>query len=81
MKSQGIKKHLIYKKDKWNMLTVEENGKTLIVREISDQWGEDCHTFLSRPALMNWVEERFARDRFDGTDEEYGALIQAFKEI
>ncbi|WP_438433082.1 hypothetical protein [Gorillibacterium sp. sgz500922] len=63
------------------MLTVEENGKTLIVREISDQWGEDCHTFLSRPALMNWAEERFSRDRFDGTEEERAALLQAFKEI
>lgn len=76
-----IKKHLIYKKDNWNMLTVEVNGKTLVVREISDQWGEESRTFLSRPALMHWVEERFARDRFDGTDEEYNQIMEAFRNV
>ena len=81
MKNQGIKQHLIYKKDKWNMLTVEVNGKTLIVREISDQWGEDCHTFLSRPALMHWVEGRFPLDTYTGTEEEYEQMMKAFKEV
>ncbi|MCS7460184.1 hypothetical protein N0M98_08525 [Paenibacillus doosanensis] len=76
-----IKKHLIYKKDKWNMLTVEVNGKTLILREISDQWGEECHTFLSRPAMMHWVEERFPKEQFEGSEEEWTAIIQAFKEV
>lgn len=76
-----LKKHLIYKKDKWNMLTVEVNGKTLIVREISDQWGEECHTFLSRPALMHWVQNRFSKEKFDGTEEEYHAMMEAFKEV
>ncbi|UQZ82844.1 hypothetical protein SK3146_02004 [Paenibacillus konkukensis] len=76
-----IKKHLIYKKDKWNMLTVEVNGKTLILREISDQWGEECHTFLSRPAMMHWVEERFPKEQFEGSEEEWTAIMQAFKEV
>ncbi|WJH34555.1 hypothetical protein MJA45_19365 [Paenibacillus aurantius] len=79
--SHGIKKHLIYKKDKWNMLTVEVNGKTLILREISDQWGEECHEFLSRPALMHWVEDRFAPEKFEGTEEEREEILKAFKEV
>lgn len=76
-----IKKHLIYKKDKWNMLTVEVNGKTIILREISDQWGEECHTFLSRPAMMQWAEERFPKERYAGNEEEWAAIMQAFKEV
>lgn len=76
-----IKKHLIYKRDKWNMLTVEVNGKTLILREISDQWGEECHTFLSRPAMMHWAEDRFSKEKFQGTEEEWNAIMQAFKEV
>jgi len=76
-----IKQHLIYKRDKWNMLTVEENGKTLILREISDQWGEECHTFLSRPAMMHWAENRFRKEDFAGNEEEYDAIMTAFKEV
>lgn len=76
-----IKKHLIYKKDKWNMLTVEENGKSLILREISDQWGEECHTFLSRPALMDWAEKRFKKSDFEGREQEWEEIMQAFKQI
>ncbi len=81
MKNQGIKKHTIYKKDKWNMLTVEVNGKQLILREISDQWGEDCHTFLSRPEMMHWVNERFSKERFQGTDEERESIMEAFRQV
>ena len=76
-----IKKVQIYKRDNWNMMTVEINGKNLIVREISDQWGEDCRTFLSRPHMMNWVEERFAPDSFDGTAEERQAILDAFRKV
>ncbi|MCR8631078.1 hypothetical protein [Paenibacillus radicis (ex Xue et al. 2023)] len=76
-----IKKHLIYKIDKWNMLTVEVHGKTLILREISDQWGEECHTFISRPEMMHWAESRFSKEGFDRTPEEREAIIQAFKEV
>lgn len=81
MKNQGFKKHLIYKKDKWNMMTVEVNGKNLILREISDQWGEECHTFPSRPAMMQWVHERFPRERFAGNEQEWESIMQAFAEI
>lgn len=76
-----IKKLQVFKRDKWNMINVEINGKNIIVREISDQWGEDTHSFLSRPALMNWVNERFTEGNFDGTPEEREQIIQAFKEI
>ncbi|ANS73829.1 hypothetical protein AWM70_03960 [Paenibacillus yonginensis] len=76
-----IKKHEIYKKDKWNMMTVEVQGKTLVLREISDQWGEECHTFLSRPALMNWAQQRFPKEDFAGREQEWEELMKAFQEV
>ncbi|MDO3410915.1 hypothetical protein QWJ34_14180 [Saccharibacillus sp. CPCC 101409] len=76
-----IKKHRIYKKDNWNMLTVEVQGRQLVLREISDQWGEECHTFMSRPAMMEWAKNRFAKEKFDGTDEEWQSIMDAFKEV
>jgi hypothetical protein len=79
--AHGIKKYSIYKKDKWNMLTVEVSGKTLNVREISDQWGEESHTFLSRPALMNWVEQRFPKTDYEGNLEEWEEMMKAFREV
>ncbi|MFC9775165.1 hypothetical protein [Paenibacillus chitinolyticus] len=79
--SHVIKKHVIFKRDKWNMVTVEVNGSRLVAREISDQWGEDTHTFLSRPALIQWARERFPRDLFEGTDEEYDAMMEAFRNV
>lgn len=76
-----IKKHQIYKKDKWNMMTVEVQGKSLILREISEEWGEDCHTFLSRPALLHWAEKRFPKEDFAGREEEWEEIMAAFKEV
>lgn len=79
--SHNIKKHFIYKMDKWNMMFVEEDGKSLVLREISDQWGEECHTFLSRPAMLQWAEERFSDDHFQGSEEEKEMIMNAFKQI
>lgn len=76
-----MKKFEIYKKDKWNMLHVEVQGRTIIVREISDQWGEDTYTFQSRPELMNWVQQHFSPERFKGSEEEREQIIHAFAEI
>ncbi len=76
-----FKKHQIYKRDKWNMLTVEVQGKQLVLREISDQWGEECHIFLSRPEMMNWVNKRFKSETFEGTEEELQQIYEAFKEV
>lgn len=76
-----MKKHLIYKTDNWNMLTVEVKGRTLTLREISDQWGEECHTFVSRPEMMNWVNKRFDPIGYVGKEEEYNLIITAFRDI
>lgn len=76
-----IKKVQIYKRDKWNMMNVEVHGKTIILREISDQWGEEAHSFLSRPALMNWVEQRFSEEKFSGEEEERLEIIEAFRQV
>ncbi len=76
-----FKKHQIYKTDKYNMLTVEVQGKTLIVREISDQWGEECHTFVSRPELMHWAENRFRKEQFVGREEELEEIMKALKDV
>ena len=76
-----IKTVQIYKRDKWNMLNVEIKGKTLIIREISDQWGEESHTFLSRPAMMNWVSQRFPKTDFTDREDEWDELMKAFREV
>ncbi len=76
-----FKKHEIFKTDKYNMLTVEVQGKTLIVREISDQWGEDCHTFVSRPEMLHWAEKRFRAEDFAGREDELEAIMTAMKNV
>lgn len=76
-----FKKVQIYKIDKYNMLNVEVQGKTLIVREISDQWGEECHTFISRAEMLHWAENRFRAENFAGKEEEHAAIIEGFKAI
>ncbi|WP_054024150.1 hypothetical protein [Bacillus sp. FJAT-28004] len=76
-----FKKHEIYKTDKYNMLTVEVQGKTLIVREISDQWGEDTHTFISRPEMLHWAQNRFRAADFVGREEELASIMSALKEV
>ncbi|EXX85525.1 hypothetical protein BG53_08070 [Paenibacillus darwinianus] len=76
-----FKKYEIYKKDKYNMLTVEVQGKTLIVREISDQWGEECHTFVSRPEMLHWAENRFRAGQLEGGEAERDTILEAFKSI
>lgn len=76
-----IKKVQIYKKDKWNMINAEVQGTRIVVRVISDQWGEDNYEFLSRPALMHWVEERFSPERYDGPEEERREIVEKFKEV
>lgn len=76
-----MKKVQIYKHDKYNMLTVEVQGKTLVVREISDQWGEECHTFVSRPEMMHWAENRFRTADLAGGEEEREAILAAFRSV
>jgi len=76
-----FKKHEIYKRDKYNMLTVEVQGKTLVAREISDQWGEECFTFLSRPALIHWAENHYRAEDFVGREDELEAIMTALKEV
>ncbi|MNI11789.1 hypothetical protein D3C73_649460 [compost metagenome] len=76
-----IKKHQIYKRDKWNMMTVEVQGKYIVLREISEQWGEECHTFLSRPALMDWVKNRFPKEEFVDKEDEWNEIMQSFKQV
>lgn len=76
-----IKKHEIYKKDKWNMMNVEVHGNKIILTEISDQWGEESHTFIGRPAMMHWAQERFPKEKFAGSEEEWEAIMKAFKEV
>jgi len=76
-----FKKYTIYKTDKYNMLTVEVQGKTLVVREISDQWGEECYEFLSRPSLLHWAEGRFRPADFVGREEELHAIMDNFRAV
>ena len=76
-----IKKVQIYKRDKYNMLTVEVQGKTLVVREISDQWGEECRTFVSRPEMLHWAEHRFRASELEGGEAERNEILAAFRSV
>jgi hypothetical protein len=76
-----FKKYEIYKTDNYNMLTVEVKGKTLIVREITDQWGEESFTFVSRQEMYHWAENRFRITDFTGREEERQAIMDAFRAI
>ena len=75
------KKHVIYKNDKYNMLTVEVQGKTLVVREISDQWGEQGYQFISRPEMLHWAENRFRAEDFVGREDERQAIMDNFRNV
>lgn len=77
----ATKKFQIYKRDKWNMINVEVRGREIEVIEISDQWGEDSRVFHSRAELRNWVDERFAPERFEGTEEERLSIIDQFYKV
>lgn len=74
-------KHVIYKHDNYNMLTVEVQGKTLVVREISDQWGEECHKFLSRAEMMNWAENHFDAKDFPRGEEQLRETLDNLRSI
>ncbi|WP_172194257.1 hypothetical protein [Saccharibacillus qingshengii] len=76
-----IKKYTIYKTDNWNMMTVEVHGRQRVLREISDQWGEETHNFMSRPAMIEWAERRFDAEKFEGTEEERQAILKALKDV
>lgn len=76
-----FKKHQIYKIDKYNMLTVEVKGKTLVLTEISDQWGEDSHTFVSRQEMLHWARGRFRPEDYVGREQELEDIMAAFKEV
>ncbi|MDB4866597.1 MAG: hypothetical protein JWR03_930 [Cohnella sp.] len=76
-----FEKHTVYKHDNYNMLTVEVQGKTLVVREISDQWGEDTRHFVSRPEMMDWAEKRFRPEDFPGGEEEFRRMMDTLRSI
>ncbi len=75
------KKVQIWKRDKWNMINAEVRGREIEVIEISDQWGEESRTFYSRSELRHWVEQRFAPDRFNGTEEERAHILEQFETL
>ncbi|MBB6735073.1 hypothetical protein [Cohnella zeiphila] len=74
-------KHVIYKHDSYNMLTVEVQGKTLVVREISEQWGEECHKFLSRAEMMDWAERHFRAEDFPRGEDQLRETLAALRDI
>ncbi|WP_276356384.1 hypothetical protein [Cohnella caldifontis] len=76
-----FEKHTVYKLDPYNMLTVEVQGKTIVVREISDQWGEETHKFLSRPELMDWANRRFRPEDFPEGEEQYRKVMDTLRSI
>lgn len=76
-----MKKVQVYKRDKWNMINVEVQGRSIRLSEISDQWGEEVHTYIGRAEMMQWVEQRFSPEAFDGDEAERLQIIEAFEQI
>jgi hypothetical protein len=77
----NMKKVEIFKRDKWNMIHVEQRGREIEVIEISEQWGEDSRVFHSRVELHHWVNERFSPARFQGTEAERLHIIEQFHKL
>jgi hypothetical protein len=76
-----FKKHTIYKHDKYNMLTVEVQGKTLVVRKISDQWGEEGFQFISRAELMDWASKHYRAEDFVGREDEFEEIMSNLRSV
>ncbi len=76
-----MKRHEIYKLDKWNMMYVEEVGRCLTVIEISTEWGEESHEFMSRGELEQWANRRFQAPDFANRQEETSVFMERIKSI
>lgn len=63
------------------MLTVEEQGKTLVVRHITDQWGEEGFQFISRPELLDWAQKYFRIEDFAGREDELEQIMNNLRSI
>ncbi|GEN34336.1 hypothetical protein [Aneurinibacillus danicus] len=63
------KMHVIYKEDKWNMITAEVEGSRITVREISTEWGEDTYVLNGRHELLDWAKKHFTPDKYDNSAE------------
>ncbi|MFC6332524.1 hypothetical protein ACFP56_07790 [Paenibacillus septentrionalis] len=63
------------------MLTVEEQGKTLVVRKISDQWGEEGFQFISRGELLDWAEKHFKAEDYIGREDELDEIMTNLRSI
>lgn len=63
------------------MMTVEVQGRYIVLREISEQWGEETHNFLSRPAMMEWAKNRFPKEQYIEREAEWEEIMEAFKNI
>ncbi|WP_027417668.1 hypothetical protein [Aneurinibacillus terranovensis] len=75
------KKHIIYKQDNWNMMTVEAEGAKITVREISTEWGEDTYIFTTRHEMMEWAKSRFLPEDYVGREDDYNQIMESFKNI
>ena len=64
------------------MMKVEQIGTKYTVREISTEWGEETHVFLSRHELAHFAQQRFAvatNSLFDET--ERARILSLFQDI
>ncbi len=63
------------------MMSVVVHGTKLVVTEISDQWGEESYTFIGKPALLHWAQQRFSKEHNMENKEEWDAIMQKFNGI
>ena len=73
------KKLNVYKIDNWNQMNIHQHGRRYVVSEISSVEGELTYDFTSRQELMHWAQNRFAPDKFDGSEEERQDILDRIK--
>ncbi len=61
-------------------MNIVVQGSKIVLTEISDQWGEESCTFIGRPALFRWVEQRFPKANYEGKEDEWEVIMQRFHE-
>jgi hypothetical protein len=77
LKDKMAKIHVIYKEDKWNMITAEMEGSRITVREISTEWGEDTYVLNGRHELLDWAKKHFTADKYAHAAE----IIEGFEQL
>jgi hypothetical protein len=77
--AKSRKKLNVYTIDKWNQMNIHQHGRRYVVSEINSYEGEYTYDFLSHQEMMQWAEQRFSPENFQGSEEEREAILEKFR--